>query len=135
MRLVTRPIATTMIGLVLNLAMAAGVEVAFGAAPPLGMDGIQGFQTTLEHRVSEKKNQGGSQLTKVVKGEVLRIQNDTWFIKENDGRETQFAVDQTTRHSVDMAAGDRIKGVMIEALLTNDNHALSVSSTDRRTDH
>jgi hypothetical protein len=71
-----------------------------------------------------------SQHVEAIKGEVLRIEGDTYFVKGEDGKEVRLHTDDTTHKTGDINQGDRI-----EAQMNDQNHVLSIRSTpttDRR---
>ena len=73
---------------------------------------------------------GQSQRVEAIKGEVLRIEGDTYFVKAEDGKEVRLHTDDTTHKTGDINQGDRI-----EAQMNDQNYALSIRSTpttDRR---
>jgi hypothetical protein len=66
----------------------------------------------------------------VVKGEVLRVEGDHIFVKEEDGKEVRIHSDQTTNsHKI------FLQGELIEATINEKNHAVSIRSPDRRSEH
>jgi ribosomal protein S1 len=71
---------------------------------------------------------------KTIKGELLRIEGDNYFVKGEDGKEVRLHYDETTvkARNMNIEPGDRI-----EAKVNDQNHALSVLSDqsfqDRRT--
>lgn len=56
-----------------------------------------------------------------IKGEVARIDRDTYIIKQYDGKESSLHIDQTTQKTGNIKQGDRI-----EAKVNEQNHALSI---------
>jgi len=73
---------------------------------------------------------GQSQHVEAIKGEVLRIEGDNYFVKGEQGKEVRLHTDNTTQKTGDINQGDRI-----EAQMNDQNHALSIRSTpttDRR---
>ena len=71
-----------------------------------------------------------SQSVEGIKGEVSRIEGDTYFVKEESGKEVRLHTDDTTQKTGAIHEGDRI-----EAQMNEQNHALSIRSTpttDRR---
>ena len=73
---------------------------------------------------------GQSQRIEAIKGEVLRIEGDTYVVKGEDGKEVRFHTDDTTHKTGNINQGDRI-----EAQMNDQNYALSIRSTpttDRR---
>jgi hypothetical protein len=73
------------------------------------------------------------QNAKAIKGEVLRIEGDKYYVVREDGKEVGLRVDGTTQKTGNIHAGDRI-----EAQANEQNYALSIRSaptTDRRNEH
>ena len=71
-----------------------------------------------------------SQRVEAIKGEVSRIEGDTYFVKGESGKEVRLHTDATTQMTGTIHKGDRI-----EAQMNDRNHALSIRSTpttDRR---
>ena len=97
-------------------------------------DRRQGGQEAGEQQMSGEKKDAQSQRSKTVKGEVLRIEGDNWFLKEENGKEIQLHIDQTTQQYPKKIDGKNMKGVYIEAMVNGRNHALSIHSSDRRDD-
>lgn len=86
-----------------------------------------------EKQVHKGMNEGDSQSAKAIKGEVLRIEGDKYYVVGEDGKEVGLRIDGTTEKTGDIQAGDRI-----EAQANEQNHALSIRSaptTDRRNEH
>jgi hypothetical protein len=68
--------------------------------------------------------------TKSVKGEVLRVEDQSYVVKGEDGKEVSLHTDSTTEKT-----GDIAEGYLIEAEVNDQNHAVSIRSTpttDRR---
>lgn len=90
---------------------------------------------------TEQQNAGNmqtdqSQQRTTIKGEVVRVDGDMWFIKDARGKEIGLHVDQSTRQPEQEAVDkNKIKGVVVEAVVDDQHHALSISSLDRRNDH
>ena len=83
-----------------------------------------------DKQVNEEVVDSQSQRVEAIKGEVLRIEGDNYFVKAEDGREVRLNVDYDTQKTGDVKPGDRI-----EAQMNDQNHALSIRSTpttDRR---
>ena len=71
-----------------------------------------------------------SQHVEAIKGEVLRIEGDNYFVMAEGGMEVRLHTDDSTQKTGDIHQGDRI-----EAQMNDQNHALSIRSTpttDRR---
>ena len=68
---------------------------------------------------------------KTIKGEVVRIEGDIYFVKGQDGKEIRLYTDKTTQMARNIEPGYHI-----EAKVNDQNHALSIlseqSETDRR---
>ncbi len=83
-----------------------------------------------DNQINDEIEGGQSQRVEAIKGEVLRIEGDTYFVKGEDGKEVRFHTDDTTHKTGDINQGDRI-----EAQMNDQNYALSIRSTpttDRR---
>ena len=83
-----------------------------------------------DKQMNDGKDGGQSQRVEAIKGEVLRIEGDTYFVKAEDGKEVRLHTDDTTHKTGDINQGDRI-----EAQMNDQNYALSIRSTpttDRR---
>ena len=81
-------------------------------------------------QMNEKMEGAQSQRVQAIKGEVLRIEGDQYFVKGETGKEVRLHTDDTTQKTGDIHHGDRI-----EAQMNDQNHALSIRSaptTDRR---
>ena len=70
---------------------------------------------------------GQSQSGKTIKGEVLRVEGNTYFVKGQDGKEVRLRTDHTTQKSGAITQGDRI-----EATLNEQDLALSIRSAQGR---
>ena len=70
---------------------------------------------------------GQSQSGKTIKGEVLRVEGNTYFVKGQDGKEVRLRTDHTTQKSGAITQGDRI-----EANVNEQNLALSIRSAQGR---
>jgi hypothetical protein len=97
-------------------------------------DRRQGGQEAGEQQMPDEKKNTQPQRGKTVKGEVLRIEGDTWSIKDENGKEMQLHIDQSTQLYPKKIDGKNMKGVLIEAKVNSQNHALSIRSSDRRND-
>lgn len=66
----------------------------------------------------------------VVKGEVVRVEGDNVFVREDNGKEVRIHIDHTTRsHKI------LLQGELIVATINEQNHALSIRSPDRSDEH
>ena len=84
-----------------------------------------------DKQVHKDMKEGQSQSAKVIKGEILRIEGDNYFVKGQDGKEVRVHIDQTTT----MSDKKLEQGELIEATVNEQNHVLSIPSPDRRNDH
>jgi len=85
------------------------------------------IQSLADTMTSESKP---SQRVEDIKGEVSRIEGDTYFVKGENGKEVRLHIDDTTQKT-----GAIHEGARIEAQMNEQNHALSIRSTpttDRR---
>ena len=86
-------------------------------------DDRQGFQSDddKQKNVNEEKGSTRSKEAKSVKGELFRIEDGNYFVKQPDGKEVRVHTDKTTN-----MVGEIKKGNQIEAKVNNQNHALSI---------
>ena len=90
-------------------------------------DRRQGGQVMGEKQSSDEMKGGQSQSGKTIKGEVLRVEGNTYFVKGQDGKEVRLRTDNTTQKSGVISKGDRI-----EASMNEQNLALSIRSAQGR---
>ena len=86
-------------------------------------DRRQGGQEAGEQQMSDGLKGDQSTDGKMIKGEVLRIEGDNYFVKGPDGKEVRMHIDNTTQKIESFKQGDRI-----EAKVNDENHALSIRS-------
>ena len=90
-------------------------------------DRRQGGQVTGEKQSSDEMKGSQSKSGETIKGEVLRVEGDTYFVKGQDGKEVRLRTDNTTQKSGVISKGDRI-----EASMNEQNLALSIRSAQGR---
>ena len=79
-----------------------------------------------------RAEQAEMQGTHMIAGEVIRVEDANYFVKEQSGKEVSVQTDQRTEKP-EINQGDRIS-----AYVDDQNHALWIRSnkmTDRRTEH
>ena len=86
-------------------------------------DRRQGGQEAGEQQMNDDMTGGQSKDGKMIKGEVLRVEGDNYFVKGQDGKEVRMHTDQTTQKIGSFKQGDRI-----EAKVNDKHHALSIRS-------
>ncbi len=86
-------------------------------------DRRQGGQKAGEQQTSDELKGGQSKDGTMIKGEVLRVEGDNYFVKGPDGKEVRMDIDKTTEKIGNFKQGDRI-----EAEVNGENHALSIRS-------
>ena len=86
-------------------------------------DRRQGGQEAGEKQMSDEMKGDQAKDGKMIKGEVLRVEGDNYFVKGQDGKEVRLHTDQTTQKIGSFKQGDRI-----EAKVNEENHALSIRS-------
>lgn len=97
-----------------NSAAAAAEELKQGQP-----ERMKGEQNTMKgHEKGHDSAQG-----QTIKGEVLRVEGDTYFVKGPDGKEVRLQTDQDTQKVGSIQQGDRI-----EAKMNDQNRALSIRS-------
>jgi|GEM_PF-1959571 hypothetical protein len=57
----------------------------------------------------------------IIQGDVVRVEHDSYFVKEKGGEEVRLAIDRTTERIEPIKEGDRIV-----ATVDKQNHALSI---------
>ena|SRR5438874_5248966 len=75
---------------------------------------------------SEEGNQKGVQ---TIRGEVLRIEHENYFVKQYNGKEVQLQIDEMTQMTGNIGQGEHI-----EAKVNDQNHALSIRSAQAARD-
>jgi len=121
--------------LCLGLSTAAQADNAASTADRLKADQSDRRQGGQEAGEKQMKDMAGGQSNggKTIKGEVLRVEGNDCFIKEQDGKEVRLHIDLTTLKARNIEPGEHI-----EAKVDDQNHALSILSdqavTDRRND-
>jgi hypothetical protein len=86
-------------------------------------DRRQGGQDAGEKQMSDEMKGGQSKDGKMIKGEVLRVEGDNYFVKVKNGKEVRLHTDNTTKMMGEIKKGDRIV-----AKVNTENHALSIRS-------
>jgi hypothetical protein len=112
--------------LCLGLSHAAQADDAASAQDEMKADQSdrrQGGQEAGEKHMGDEMKGGQSQDGKTIKGEVLRVEGDNYFVKGQDGKEVRMQIDKTTQKIGSIKEGDRI-----EAKVNDENHALSIRS-------
>jgi uncharacterized membrane protein YcgQ (UPF0703/DUF1980 family) len=115
--------------LCLGLSNAAQAEHTPGASDVMKTDSVtdrQGFQSDDDKQksVDNKKGSTSAKDAKTITGELLRIKDANYFVKLKNGEEVRLHTDKTTR-----MIGEIKKNDHIEAMVNDQNHALSIRST------
>ena len=111
--------------LCLGLSNAALSEHAPSPSDVMKTDSVsdrQGFQSDddKQKNVDNKKESTGD---KMIKGELIRVENAYYFVKMQGGKEARLHTDKTTEMTGAVKKGDQI-----EAKVNDKNHALSIRS-------
>jgi hypothetical protein len=85
----------------------------------------QGFQDDEDKQMHD--GMGGIRGSKRIKGELFRIEGDSYYIMLRDDTELRIRTDRTT-----VMSGSIKKGELIEAKINDQNHALSIRSAKRK---
>ena len=112
----------------LGLSNAAHAEHAPSPSDVMKTDRVddrQGFQADDEKQANEKMQSSSAEGSKMIKGELFRVDNGNYFVKVKDGKEIRLHTDKTTEMSEEVKKGDRI-----EAKVNDQNHALSIRKAD-----
>jgi hypothetical protein len=117
--------------LCLGLSYAAQADYAAAAADKLKADQSDRRQGGQEAGEQQMTDMEGDQAIgdKTIKGEVLGVEGDNIVVKEEDGKEVRLHIDQTTQKAKNIVPGQDI-----EAKVNDQNHALSILSTQAVTD-
>ena len=118
--------------LCLGLSHAAQADNAASAADEMKADQPdhrQGGQEVGEERPRDPMKGSQSKGGKTIRGEMLRVEGDNYFVRGRDGKEVRLHTDKTTQIMKTIQQGDQI-----EAKVNNQNHTLSIDSVDRGTD-
>ncbi|MDO9119260.1 MAG: hypothetical protein Q7U39_14965 [Nitrospira sp.] len=86
-----------------------------GAADPKG--------GSADHQKNDQMKGAHSDAGKTIKGEVVRVEGDNYFVKGQDGKEVHLQIDGNTQKTGTFNQGDRI-----EATVNDQNRALSIRS-------
>jgi len=89
------------------------------------VDDRQGFQSDDDKQMNEKMQSSSAEGSKMIKGELFRIESGNYFVKVKDGKEVRLHTDKTTQMSGEVKKGDRI-----EAKVNDQNHALSIRKAE-----
>ena len=68
-----------------------------------------------------KSEEGKQKDVQTIRGEVLRIEHENYFVKRYDGKEVRLHIDEMTQMTGNIGRGERI-----EAKVNDQNHALSI---------
>ena len=107
-------------GLVLCLGLSTAAQAGNAAAAAEDLKHGQADRTKSEQ--DPMKGRDAAQGQKI-KGEVLRIEGETYFVQGPDGKEVRLQTDHTTQMVGSIHQGDRI-----EATVNEQNRALSIRS-------
>lgn len=85
-----------------------------------------GFQSDDDRQRNADDKKGSTRVedARMITGELFRIKNANYFVKLNNGEEVRLHTDKTTQ-----MIGTIKKNHRIEAMVNNENHALSIRST------
>ena len=108
-------------GLVLCLGLSTAAQAGNTAAAAEDLKRGQTERTKNEQDPMMKNRDAARGQT--IKGEVLRIDGETYFLKGPDGKEVRLQTDQNTQMVGSIQQGDRI-----EATVNEQNQALSIRS-------
>ena len=68
-----------------------------------------------------KSEEGKTKGVQTIRGEVLRVDHENYFVKQYDGKEVRLHIDEMTQMTGSIGQGERI-----EAKVNDQNHALSI---------
>jgi hypothetical protein len=117
-------------GFLLCLGVSNAVQAEHSPSPSDVMktdrvDDRQGFQGDDDKQMNEKMQSSSAEGSKMIKGELFRVEGGNYFVKVKDGKEVRLHTDKTTQMSGEVKKGDRI-----EAKVNDQNHALSIRKAE-----
>jgi hypothetical protein len=118
--------------LCLGLSHAAQADNAVSAQDAMNADQSdhrQGSQQVGDKHLKDPAKGAQSKGDKTIRGEMLRVEGDNYFVKERDGKEVRLQTDKTTQIMRNIQRGDQI-----EAKVNNQNHTLAIDLLERGTD-
>ena len=68
-----------------------------------------------------KSDEGKTKGVQTIRGEVLHVDHENYFVKQYDGKEVRLHIDEMTQMTGSIGQGERI-----EAKVNDQNHALSI---------
>ena len=105
-------VAVMSCGLLLSIGYAAVDEMKAGQS----VSRIAGLPAHLV-----KSDEGKTKGVQTIRGEVLRVDHENYFVKQYDGKEVRLHIDEMTQMIGSIGQGERI-----EAKVNDQNHALSI---------
>ncbi|MGH7183690.1 MAG: hypothetical protein ACREJN_17175, partial [Nitrospiraceae bacterium] len=117
-------------GFLLCLGLSDAVQAEHAPSPSDVMktnrvDDRQGFQADDEKQSNETLQSSSAEGSKMIKGELFRVESGNYFVKVKGGKEVRLHTDKTTEMSGEVKKGDRI-----EAKVNDQNHALSIRKAE-----
>jgi hypothetical protein len=117
-------------GILLCLGLSNTVQAEHSPSPSDVMktdhvDDRQGFQSDDDKQKNVKMQSSSAEGSKMIQGELFRVESGNYFVKVKDGKEVRLHTDKTTEMSGEVKKGDRI-----EAKVNNQNHALSIRKAE-----
>ena len=73
-----------------------------------------------------KSDEGQTKGVQTIRGEVLRVDHENYFVKQSDGKEVRLHIDEMTQMTGSVGQGERI-----EAKVNDQNHALSIREAQK----
>ena len=124
-------------GFLLSLGLSTAGHAANAASPAERLKVGQSDPKPGGQEVGKKQimdTEGGQpKESRIITGEVLRVEGNDCFVKEQDGKEVRLHIDITTLKARNIEPGEQI-----QAKVDEQNHALSILSAqailDRRND-
>ena len=83
------------------------------------------FQSDDDIQKNTKSELSGAEGERTISGELFKVDNGHYFVKEQDGKETRLHTDKTTK-----MVGNVMKNDHVEAKVNKQNHALSIRTVD-----
>ena len=116
---------------VLSLGLYAAAQAEHSPSPSDNMksDAIserKDFQSDDDIQRNLKSDRSNAKGVRIISGELFRIESGYYFVKGKDGKEIRLHTDKTTQ-----LMGNVKKNEYFEAKVNDQDHALSIRSTDK----
>jgi uncharacterized protein YdeI (BOF family) len=119
----TKLIGILAVGCILSLTgWASAAEMGTPGATEMGAPGSAGGAAAAAEKAAAGAKEGAN--TRTIKGEVLKIDGENYFVKDATGKEVKLHVSPETKKDGDVKVGDKI-----EAQADASGHATSIKAS------